>query len=303
MRGRADNDTYTVDDAGDVVDESAGGSSGIDTVRASFNFNLADAVHITGAVENLILLGAAVTGTGNGLANTIVGNANGNTLDGAGGDDTLDGAGGADVMRRLGGNDTYVVDDLLDVVDERPAGSDGTDTVLASVNVDLGGGVAKLVSLAPAATGLGAVENIILTGSAVEATGNDFANVITGNGVANRLAGGLGADQFVGAGGADSFLFFSFKDSGKKVSARDSILDFTAEDLIDLSAIDAKKGGKDNKFKFIGKQSFDDKKGELHYEKKKGDVVVSGDVNGDGKADFSILLDGLKKVVASDFVL
>jgi hypothetical protein len=32
-------------------------------------------------------------------------------------------------------------------------------------------------------------------------------------------------------------------------------------------------------------------------------VVVSGDVNGDGKADFSILLDGLNKVAKADFFL
>ena len=31
MRGGADDDTYRVDDAGDIVDESVGGSSGVDT--------------------------------------------------------------------------------------------------------------------------------------------------------------------------------------------------------------------------------------------------------------------------------
>ncbi|HET7714987.1 MAG TPA: hypothetical protein VFK86_05115, partial [Bauldia sp.] len=129
------------------------------------------------------------------------------------------------------------------------------------------------------------------------------ANIITGNGVANRLAGGLGADQLSGAGGADSFLFFSVKDSGKKASARDTILDFTPGDIIDLSAIDAKKGGSDNPFKFIGKDAFDGNKGELRFQKAKGDVVVSGDVNGDAKADFSILLDSLNKVAKGDFVL
>jgi Ca2+-binding RTX toxin-like protein len=171
------------------------------------------------------------------------------------------------------------------------------------VNVNLGSSVGKTVALAPAATGLGAVEKITLTGVAVEATGNELANAIAGNGAANRLAGGLGADQLSGGGGGDSFLFFTTKDSGKKASARDTILDFTAEDLIDLSAIDARKGGKNDKFKFIGKKAFGDKKGELRFEKKSGDVVVSGDVNGDGKADFSILLEGLKKVIGGDFVL
>ena len=74
------------------------------------------------------------------LANTITGNAGANTIDGAG---------GGDIMRGLAGNDTYVVDDLGDVVDESVVGSGGTDTVLSFVNINLGGGTAKFVSLAP----------------------------------------------------------------------------------------------------------------------------------------------------------
>ena len=47
-------------------------------------------------------------------------------------------------MRGLGGNDTYVVDNLGDVVDESAAGSGGIDTVLSSVNIDLGGGTVEV---------------------------------------------------------------------------------------------------------------------------------------------------------------
>ena len=148
--------------------------------------------------------------------------------------------------------------------------------------------------------------------AAATGTGNGIANIITGNAGANsldgqagndRLVGGLGADQSTGGLGVDTFAFLTLADSGKKKSARDTILDFTAEDFIDLSAIDAKKGGTDNKFKFIGKQDFHDKKGELRFQKKAGDVIVTGDVTGDGKADFSILLDNVKKLAKSDFEL
>jgi len=82
MRGGSGNDTYVVDNGGDVVDEATGGS-GVDTVRSSISFSLSDTVHVKGAVENLVLIGAAaIDATGNALANTIAGNGASNTLTG-----------------------------------------------------------------------------------------------------------------------------------------------------------------------------------------------------------------------------
>ena len=40
MRGLGGNDTYIVDNAGDIVDESCRGSGGIDTVIPSLSVNL-----------------------------------------------------------------------------------------------------------------------------------------------------------------------------------------------------------------------------------------------------------------------
>ena len=79
--GGAGNDTYVVDNAGDVVNESGG--SGTDTVQASVSFSLADPVHAIGSIENLTLTGTdAINATGNNLDNVIVGNSGANILTG-----------------------------------------------------------------------------------------------------------------------------------------------------------------------------------------------------------------------------
>ena len=105
MIGGAGHDTYVVDNAGDVVDETNG--DGTDTVLSSISFNLTDAAHVLGAVENLTLTGTSwINGTGNGLDNVILGNSGNNVLSGFGGSDTLNGGGGADQMFGGAGNDT-----------------------------------------------------------------------------------------------------------------------------------------------------------------------------------------------------
>ena len=73
MFGGIGNDTYVVDNAGDVVNETGG--DGTDTVLSSISFSLADAVHAIGGIENLTLTGtAAINGTGNALDNVLTGN-------------------------------------------------------------------------------------------------------------------------------------------------------------------------------------------------------------------------------------
>jgi Ca2+-binding RTX toxin-like protein len=101
LAGLDGNDTYLVDNAGDLVVELA--NNGIDTVQSSVTFTL-------GAnVESLTLTGTtAINGTGNGSANVMIGNSAGNVLNGAGGADTLRGGLGNDTVNGGSGNDTFL---------------------------------------------------------------------------------------------------------------------------------------------------------------------------------------------------
>jgi Ca2+-binding RTX toxin-like protein len=91
MIGGVGNDTYFVDNTGDLVFENANG--GTDAVFASVNYALA------ANVETLVLQGAGtLSGTGNALSNNIFGNSGDNTLDGGAGADVLTGNAGADTF-------------------------------------------------------------------------------------------------------------------------------------------------------------------------------------------------------------
>ncbi len=170
--GAAGNDVYLVDNAGDVVVESAGG--GTDEVRASVaSYTLAD------NVENLTFTGTGnFSGIGNDLANVLTGGT---------GNDTLDGSAGADTMSGGAGNDVYVLDSAGDVVVE--AAASGIDEVRVA---------------ASSYTLSANIENLTFVGAgSFTATGNDLDNVITGGIGADTIDGGMGNDTIYGGGGAD----------------------------------------------------------------------------------------------------
>ncbi len=166
--GGAGNDTYVVDNVGDVVDEGAG--SGTDLVQAAVSFDLSAAL---GDVENLTLTGAAaVNGTGNGLANTITGNTGANIIEGKGGADILDGGAG------------------LDTVSYASSGAGVTVTLTGAVASFGTGGDAQGDSIKN-------FENI---------TGSAHADTLTGDGLANIIDGGAGADVMNGGAGNDTYV-------------------------------------------------------------------------------------------------
>lgn len=156
---------------------------------------------LIGTAGNDVLLGLGGNDTLNGLAgidqlfggtgNDILNGGDDNdVLNGEDGNDTLNGGLGADAMNGGTGNDTFVVDNVGDLVTEALGG--GTDLVQTSLtNYQLGANV----------------ENLTYTGAGnFTGTGNAQANTITG-GVGNDLLnGGAGADRMVGGGGNDTYI-------------------------------------------------------------------------------------------------
>jgi Ca2+-binding RTX toxin-like protein len=126
--------------------------------------------------------------TGNNFTNTLNADSGNDVVYGYAGNDTIDGGSGSDTLLGGYGDDTYTVDSINDVVTEIIV--QGTDTIQSSVNWTLGDNI----------------ENLTLTGSATNGTGNMLDNAITGNSSANSLTGGLGDDTLDGGAGDDTLI-------------------------------------------------------------------------------------------------
>lgn len=192
------------------------------------------------------------------------GNSMANDLTGNAGDNRLDGNGGSDRLFGRAGDDRLI-------------GDGGHDRLSAGSGNDL-----------------------LYGGS-----GNDTMIGETG---ADTLYGGIGRDVMTGDVGAsggydDVFVFTKVTDSLNNALS-DSIIDFKiGEDRISLSAIDAKSGTVANDaFSFIT-TAFTNVAGQLRLQTSGANTHVLGDVNGDGVADFRVILTGNLALTATDFIL
>ncbi len=121
-------------------------------------------------------------------------------------------------------------------------------------------------------------------------------DVLTGNGASNLFEGGAGADRFV---------FRTKKDSIGHYTS-DIILDFDQHegDRIDLRLIDADiRSSKDDPFTFIADAEFTNVSGQLRTEVRDGSLHIIADTNGDGRADFTLELTGVKSVSQDAFLI
>lgn len=261
---------------------------------------------------------------GGGGNDSFDGGAGDDVLFGGAGQDDLKGGAGSDTLVGGAGNDFYLVDG-----DDRltEAANGGRDTVAATVSFRLPENFEMLTLVADAVTGWG-------NGTRNWMAGNGEANVLYGLAGGDALAGFAGADTLVGGlgddsilggfgrdrliggagkdvleggahgdwliggGGADIFSFARPSDSGPTL--RDTITDFGPNDVIDLGRMDAQTNHSGNDaFRYIGSQGFHETAGELRYAR----GLLSGDVDGDGVADFVIRLLGAPTLTADDFVL
>ncbi|WP_095011888.1 calcium-binding protein [Tsuneonella mangrovi] len=291
MAGGDGNDTYYVDNLSDSIVETVSGGTG-DTVYVGI-----DGYRLDANVETLQLSDGILLAYGNDQDNVMIGNGADNKLIGGAGNDTLTGLGGADELRAQAGDDLVYGGDGDDAVfggggadqlygdagNDRLYGSAGDDIAYGGTGNDgvYGGGGNDQV--------FGGVGDDIVNGQA----GDDF------------IDGGAGRDILVGGTGMDTFIFDDSSLSAD-TALTDRITDFTSADgdLIDLSHIDADVGtAGDQAFTWIDGAAFSGHAGELRAEIVGNTTYVYGDTNGDGTADFALLLTGQLALQAGDFIL
>ncbi len=164
LSGGAGNDVYVVDNTGDTVIEAI--SEGTDTVKSAKTYSLGD------NIERLTLTGAAaISGTGNDLANLLTGNDGANTLDGGVGNDQLIGKAGDDTLIGGAGNDTLI-------------GGAGTDSLTGGVGADR-------FKFLTAGDGIDSLTDFVSKSDKVQVVSANFGALPVGN---------LVASQFVTAG-------------------------------------------------------------------------------------------------------
>lgn len=183
MLGGLGDDTYYVDNIGDVVIESA--NAGRDTVRTTVNYTAADNVEVVFAsgTDNINLTGNKTTGT------QLSGNAGTNVLTGGSGADRLYSRGGADTLQGGDGNDVYFVDSADARIVETGTGG-FNDSAYVYVDNYVIPNYVDQVTLASSA--------------AVSCYGNGLKNIIHGNSQNNYLFGAGGLDFLLGGDGHDT---------------------------------------------------------------------------------------------------
>lgn len=200
-----------------------------------------------------------------GDARVGVGNGLGNSISGSAGGDTIWGMGGDDNVQGADGDDQVFGGEGADSV----YGGNGNDTIAGDAGADR------------------------LRGDA----GNDSLSGGAGNDI---LDGSLGQDVMAGGLGADQFTYNNLEASGE------IIFDFSrAEgDRVNLGPLDANTVADGNQaFAFIGTAAFSKVAGQLRYEVTGADSYVMGDLNGDGVADFRLLMKNVTSFQSSDFML
>lgn len=165
---------------------------------------------------------------------------------------------------------------------DRILGSSGADTLIGARGADTISG------------GLGA-DNLLGGNGGDRLAGGWGADHLSGGLGADTLTGGEGRDLLRGGLGADTFDFRTAAEANG-----DHIVDLAATDRLDLSALDANPArAGDQAFRFLGDSHFTHHAGELATH---GDWL-SGDLDGDGTADFRLRIDGHDDLSQNNLIL
>jgi Ca2+-binding RTX toxin-like protein len=238
--------------------------------------------------------------------------------------DKVDGTSGTDDQLGLRGNYsatlTFAADTIknIDTIalissqDTRFGAASGTpfNYTIISNDGNLGAGAQLIVN----GNGLQTNEAMSFNGSAeldgffrlIGGAGND---TLTGGAGADTIFGARGGDIMTGGAAADRFVYTAIDQSTTVLGVgQDTITDLgRGADLIDLSAIDANTVlAGDQAFSFIGTAAFS-AAGQLRATSAGGsDWLVEADIDGNGIADFAILVTlagGATPIDATSFIL
>jgi Ca2+-binding RTX toxin-like protein len=294
LSGGGGNDTIS---AGAGLDRINGGA-GDDVLDGGADGAVASYVSDAAVTVSLLLSGPQNTGgAGTDTLSNIYG------LDGGDGNDTFVGSSSYSQLRGGGGNDSLTAGAASDYL----SGDIGDDTLTGGLgDDDLWGGAGNDTASYVGATAVNVslLLSYQVTGAGTDSivdienlTGGDGNDRLTGNAAANSLYGGAGNDTIVGgggrdlitgAGGLDVMKLNALSDSGTVFATRDVTNTFAHGDKIDLSSIDASSRVAGNQaFTFV--TNFTRVAGQLQWDQTApAGWLVTGDVNGDGVADFSL---------------
>jgi hypothetical protein len=271
MLGGADWDVYYVQQPGDQIVELDGEGGG-DRVYSFIDYTLPAGVYL----EWIVLLGTAVSGTGNDFDNFLLGNAGANVLNGLGGVDVLKGGAGADVLYGGNGNDQLTWDSADTLID----GGAGYDTLYVNdedsnqldlTSLDDG----RILGIEAVVVSGSAGGRVILSAGDVIAMSDTDGLTINGTGVVQLR----GSWTFGGSSGSGWDTYLNYSQGGAQVSLQAGLQIV----LSNSNARDVSSPGPGRGFTLTGASA-----GDAAGTTAKG----AGDVNGDGFGDLIVSAPG-----------
>ncbi len=246
------------------------------------------------------VLGLIEAGAGDDIIRSGYGD---NSIDGGAGADLINGGLGEDTLTYSGSNAGVTLDFRTGV--GYGIGGDGTGDTVLNVEHIVGSNFADAFKgdiNANTLRGGGGNDDLRGFGGADTLDGGSGHDVLFGFADNDILDGGAGADIMVGGDGADVFRFDD-GDTGRGADS-DIIKDFTADDILDLSAIDAITGGGDDAFTLLSfGAAFTGAGGEARLIGSAGNWTLQYDADGDLVPDGAIIFQSTYMPTADDIVL